>query len=111
MSSTAEPQSSLANSNFSSVPDPWNLPMAESAKLYPKGTELDPHHELVGAPKRNEIAPEGVPTALKLPMPNCQDLSPIAILLADELKLAKQMNERLRHDIQNAIAVLKFATV
>lgn len=52
------------------------------------------------------LMPEGIPDALQLAAPDFSVESAIAILLGDELKLADDVDEHLRDEIAEEIALL-----
>lgn len=110
MSSTMKPRQSLDKSDLSLVPDPWDTPLEEKARSHPKRIPLDPSHELMGMPERQAIMPEGTPTALQLREHTGSSRSAVDILVENELKLAKQIDEHLRDDVRDAIALLAIAS-
>ncbi len=91
------------------IPDPWDFPLEEPVlpPIYPRLVPLDPSHELSAAPQEDVILLGGLPEMLRLPEPAGTTGDEIAILLAEELKLARQMDEPLRDRIGAAIAYLE----
>ena len=51
-----------------------------------------------------------MPTALQLREHTASSRSAVAILVENELKLAKQIDEHLRDDVRDAIALLAIAS-
>jgi hypothetical protein len=104
MSSTYHSQFSTDTPRFSSIPDPWDGLVSEPVTLPPHAwmiPPLDTSHELVGEPVHEAIAPHRAGKPIQ---------SAVAILLADELKLAHQANGHLREEIGDAIALLELAS-
>ncbi len=91
------------------IPDPWDFPLEEPMlpPIYPRMVPLDPSHELAAAPQEDVILLGGLPERLQLPERSGSSGDEIAILLMEELKLSKQMDEPLRDSIGAAIAYLE----
>ncbi|RZM81864.1 hypothetical protein [Leptolyngbya iicbica] len=96
---------------FPPIADPWTLPLESASHFatWPRSVPLDPSHELTGMPLPEMLMPEGVPGVPCLSAPFSSQ-SAIAILLADELKLAPTADDSLRRGVEDAIAVLTAGT-
>jgi len=104
-----KPQSNWEKTLFPPVPDPWDLPLTDAARwpTMPRMVPLDPSHEITGGAIREALMPQGLPGVFQLSTPMMSVQSAIAILLSDEIKLADQATEPLRHQIEEAIALLE----
>lgn len=102
-----KPSNSASRSRFPPVPDPWEMPPDEPERQVCLAMPyLDVSHELTGFPNPLAIMPEGRPGVFNLPEHAQSDVSAMAILLKDEIKLARQIDDPLRNSVRDAIAFL-----